>query len=79
MVASADRPLMNYTGYSDTWTCVEIKDRYASNWQWGKGPYYDWCDDNCKDVYNIVKYDRNTVYGRFRNPADATAFALRWT
>ena len=31
MVASADRPLMNYTGYSDAWTCVEVKDQYASN------------------------------------------------
>ena len=73
------RPKMNYTGYSDKWTCVEVTDRYAGTWQWGHGPYYDWCDDNCTDCYNIVKYSRNTIYGRFRNPVDAVMFKLRWS
>jgi len=73
------RPLMNYSGFSDRWTSVEVGDQFAGSWQWGQGPFYDWCDENCTDMYNIVKYDRNTVYGRFRNPADATAFALRWS
>lgn len=74
----ARRPLMNYTGYSDRWTSVEIDDHYAGSWQWGQGPYYDWCDDNCTDSYNIVKYDRNKIWGRFRSDKDAVAFKLRW-
>lgn len=73
------RPKMNYTGYSDKWTCVEVTDRYAGNWQWGHGPYYDWCDDNCTGDYNIVKYDRNSIHGRFRNASDAMMFKLKWS
>lgn len=72
------RPLMNYTGYSaKSWTVVEVTDR-SGGWTWGEGEYYDWCDANCSDSYNIVKYNHRTIYGRFQNPADATAFALRW-
>lgn len=75
----AQRPLMNYVAYeSQTWISVEIVDHYAQNWQWGCGPYFDWCDDNCSDKYNIVKYSRDTIYGRFKSEKDATLFALRW-
>ena len=71
------RPLMNYTDYSaKSWTVVEVPD--SSGWVWGEGKYYDWCDANCSDSYNIVKYNYKTIVGRFQNPADATAFALRW-
>jgi len=73
------RPKMNYTGYSDKWTCVEIDDRFAGHWQIMSGPYFDWCDDNCTDCYNIVKYSHGTIYGRFRNPADAVMFKLKWS
>lgn len=72
------RPKMNYTGYDSKWITVEVDDDFAGQWQWGQGPYYDWCDENCLDDYNIVKYNRNTIYGRFRNPADAMMFVLRW-
>lgn len=73
------RPLMNYAGYDSKWTTVEINDRFAGSWEWGKGPYYDWCDDNCADDYNLVKYGRDTIYGRFKSAKDAAMFALKWT
>lgn len=74
------RPKMNYVGYSDkTWTTVEVNDRFAGTWQWGAGPYYDWCDDCCTDDYNIVKYNRNTIHGRFRSAKDAVMFKLVWS
>lgn len=73
------RPKMNYTGYDSKWVTVEIDDCFADSWQWGGGPYFDWCDDNCTDDYNIVKYDRRTIHGRFRNPADAVMFKLVWS
>jgi len=73
------RPKMNYTGVDSKWTSVEVTDRYAGTWQWGAGPYYDWCDDNCTDDYNIVKYSRDTIYGRFRSAKDAMMFVLRWS
>ena len=79
MSDSVHRPLLNYSGFSDRWTSVEIADQFAERWQWGQGPYYDWCDNNCTDMYHVVKHSRDTIHGRFRNPADATAFALRWT
>lgn len=77
-LTQARRPLMNYSGYSDRWTSVEIDDQYAGSWQWGRGPYYDWCDENCTDYYNIVKYDRNKIWGRFRSEKDAMLFKLKW-
>lgn len=61
-----------------TWTLVEVQDRYAGAWQWGRGPYFDWCNANCASDYSIVKYNAKTIYGSFRNPADAALFALRW-
>jgi hypothetical protein len=72
------RPLMNYTGYSDKWYTVEIADQFAGHWSWGEGPYYDWCDDNCSEFYNIVKYSHRTIHGRFRNAHDALMFKLKW-
>jgi len=78
MSDSVHRPLLNYSGFSDQWTTVKIADQFAERWQWGQGPYYDWCDNNCTDMYHVVKHSRYTIHGRFRNPADATAFALRW-
>jgi len=74
-----NRPLMNYVDYDRNWTTVEIKDQFAGSWQWGEGPYYDWCDKTCKDKYNIVKYNRNTIYGRFKNAGDALMFKLKWS
>lgn len=73
------RPLMNYTGYSDRWISVEIPDQFAGSWCWGEGPYYDWCDANCLDCYNIVKYNHRTIYGRFRSAQDALMFKLSWS
>ena len=74
------RPKMNYTGYSDkTWTTVEVQDRNTGSWQWGQGLYFDWCDDHCIADYNIVKYSRDTVLGRFQNPKDAVMFKLKWS
>lgn len=72
------RPLMNYAGYNDSWTSVKVKDQFRG-WQWGEGSYYDWCDENCSDSYNIVKYDSDTIQGRFKNPQDAMWFAMRWS
>ena len=72
------RPLMQYAAYNSSWITVEIVDRFSGQWCWGEGPYYDWCDANCVEFYNIVKYNRNTIHGRFKNAKDATAFALRW-
>lgn len=74
-----NRPLMNYVDYDRNWTTVEINDRFADSWQWGGDPYFDWCCDNCLGDYNIVKYDRRTIHGRFRNPADAMMFKLKWS
>lgn len=62
-----------------SWTTVEVTDRYAGQWQWGKGPYYDWCDENCTNGYNIVKYTKSTICARFKSPEDAALFALRWS
>lgn len=74
------RPLMCYVTFdSKTWTTVEINDRFDGSWEWGKGPYYDWCDANCSDKYNIVKYGRRTIYGRFRSAKDAIMFKLKWS
>ena len=73
------RPKMNYVDFSDTWTSVPIDDQFYEQWQWGKGPYYDWCDANCRDKYNIVKYRSREIIGRFRDPADAVMFKLRWS
>lgn len=73
------RPKMNYAGYNNSWITVEIKDRFAESWQVMAGPYFDWCDDYCEDDYNIVKYNRNTVHGRFRNAKDAVLFKLKWS
>lgn len=81
MIKSLDlvhRPLMNYAGYNSSWTTVEINDVFDGSWEWGKGPYYDWCDENCSDDYNIVKYGKRTIYGRFKNKEDAVMFKLRW-
>ena len=76
----AHRPKMNYAGFNQqTWTTVEIDDQFYQHWQWGEGPYYDWCDENCTGPYNIVKYCKTTVCGRFKNAEDATAFMLRWS
>ena len=74
-----NRPLMNYTGYNDSWFRIQISDRFAGSWQWGGGPYYDWCDANCTGYYNIVKYDRDKIWGRFRSAKDAMMFKLRWS
>jgi len=73
------RPKMNYTGYDSKWVTVEINDRFADSWQWGGGPYFDWCCDNCLDDYNIVKYNRRTICGRFKSAQDAMLFKLRWS
>lgn len=74
------RPKMNYAGFNQqTWTTVEVMDRNAGSWQWGQGLYFDWCDDHCIADYNIVKYSRSTVLGRFQNPKDAVMFKLRWS
>lgn len=74
------RPLMNYAGFhQQSWTTVEIPDQFAKHWCWGEGPYYDWCDANCSDCYNIVKYSKGTIYGRFKNKDDAVLFKLSWS
>lgn len=59
-------------------TVVEINDRFFDNWQWGKGPYFEWCAEHCKGDYNVTKYRRNKVTGIFENPEDASAFIVRW-
>lgn len=75
-----NRPLMDYTTFSpESWTTVEIEDRYAGSWQWGGGPYYDWCDTNCIDKYNIVKYSHRTIHARFKSQQDAMMFKLKWS
>ena len=73
------RPNMNYVDYDSKWTSVVINDEFYTNWQWGKGPYYDWCDANCRDKYNIVKYKTREIIGLFKDPADAVMFKLRWS
>lgn len=73
------RPKMNYVDFTDSWTSVAIDDRFYGSWQWGAGPYYDWCDENCRDKYNIVKYRTREIIGRFKDPADAVMFKLRWS
>jgi hypothetical protein len=74
------RPLMDCVTYSDkSWTTVELQDCHSGAWQWGEGEYYNWCDANCTDKYNIVKYKHQTIVGRFKSAADATAFVLRWS
>lgn len=78
MTSEQRRPLMNYSGFSDrSWTVVKVPDPFPG-WSWGEGEFYDWCDAHCSDQYNIVKYERNTVYGRFKSASDATMFAMRW-
>jgi hypothetical protein len=61
------------------WFSININDQFAEHWEWGKGPYFDWCKDNCTGQYRVGKYSHSRVTGYFQNEGDAIMFKLRWS
>ena len=56
------------------WKIVSVMAPETKVYQ-GWSPCIDWCHANCKDYW---KYDTEGVF-LFKEPADATAFLLRWS
>lgn len=61
-------------GYVTNWQVVSIPAPNTKVYQ-GWSPCMDWCKANCRDFW---RYDTEGVF-LFKEPADATAFLLRWS
>lgn len=58
---------------------IRIHDQFKGNWMWGQGPYFDWCEENCKGSYRINKYSHSTIDAEFESERDLNWFIMRWS